>query len=423
MFKNKSSKRALVMSVLSLVLCVSMFVGTTFAWFTDEVVSSNNIIKSGSLDVEMSWSNDKTSWTDASTGAIFDYKFWEPGYTEVKYIKIENVGDLAFKFQLNIIPTVKPAAGDANLADVIDVYMFDANTTVDRAAIDTATPVGTLSSLMADADGAAYGYLLPEAGKGSADYNTMVDAPRGELTYCIALKMKEEAGNEYQNLTVGDGFKVQLLATQYTWEKDTFGDDYDEDAEYETEEPLADVTVMAPADVENLNIPLYSYGSFSNTGAVQVGLDKGFVFKTTETPEAGAESDYATWHADFVVSFDKDILTGTAGLAGQYDFWGMNWVGFEAFDVDSADGVDGIPANMACRLLAGKGVTISYEELCKNVKTFNCGVFDVNGANAGTTITVELRLYEAPSTGTTGPLDVETGNYITIATYTYTFGA
>ena len=420
MFKTKSTKRALVMSVLSLVLCVSMFIGTTFAWFTDEVVSSNNIIKSGSLDVEMFWSDDNATWTDASAGAIFNYQYWEPGYTEVKYIKIQNVGDLAFKFQLNIIPTVKPAAGDVNLADVIDVYMFDANAAVDRAAIDTATPVGTLSELMADADGAAYGTLLPV--DGSDRYDTTDTAPVGEIAYCIALKMQETAGNEYQNLTVGDGFKVQLLATQYTWEEDTFGDDYDEDAEYETEEPLADVTVMAPADVENISIPLYSYGNFSNTGETQIGLDKGFVFKTLESAEEGAESEYATWHADFVVSFDNDILTGTAGLAGQYDFWGMDWVGFEAFDVDSSDGVDGIPANMACRLLAGKGVTISYAELCENVKTFNCGVFDVDGANAGTTITVELRLYEAPSTGTTGSLDVETGNYITIETYSYTFG-
>ena len=420
MFKTKSTKRALVMSVLSLVLCVSMFVGTTFAWFTDEVVSSNNIIKSGSLDVEMFWSNDNTNWTDASTGAIFNYQYWEPGYTEVKYIKIQNVGDLAFKFQLNILPTVKPAAGEFNLADVIDVYMFDANATVNRDAIAAATPVGTLSELMADADGAAYGYLLPAEGKGDKPTG---GTPRGELTYCIALKMQESAGNDYQNLTVGDGFAVQLLATQYTWEEDTFGDDYDEDAEYETEELMADVTVMDPAVVENLNIPLYSYGNFQNTGLTQTGLDKGFVFKTMETPEQGAESDYATWHADFVITFDNDVLTGTAGLAGQYNSWGLDWVGFQAFDVDTTDGVDGIPANMACRLLAGKGVTISYEELCRDVKTFNCGVFDVGGANAGTTMTVELRLYEAPDSGTTGPVDVEIGNYITIATYTYTFGA
>ena len=420
MFKTKSTKRALVMSVLSLVLCVSMFVGTTFAWFTDEVVSSNNIIKSGSLDVEMFWSNDNTNWTDASTGAIFNYQYWEPGYTEVKYIKIQNVGDLAFKFQLNIIPTVKPAAGEVNLADVIDVYMFDATATVDRAAIEAANPVGTLASLMADADGAAYGTLLPV--DGSDRYDVTDTSPEGEIAYCIVLKMQESAGNEYQNLTVGDGFKVQLLATQYTWEEDTFGDDYDEDADYDIDEPMADVEVIPEEDL-GVSIPLYSYGNFQNTGLTQTGLDKGFVFKTMETPEQGAESDYATWHADFVITFDNDVLTGTAGLAGQYNSWGLDWVGFQAFDVDTTDGVDGIPANMACRLLAGKGVTISYEELCRDVKTFNCGVFDVGGANAGTTMTVELRLYEAPDSGTTGPVDVEIGNYITIATYTYTFGA
>ena len=230
MTNKKTTKRALVMSVLSLVLCVSMFVGTTFAWFTDEVVSSNNIIKSGSLDVKMLWSNDKTNWTDASTGAIFDYKYWEPGYTDVKYIKIENVGDLALKFRLDIIPNVLPTAGTFNLADVIDVYMFDASATVDRAAIDAATPVGTLANLITAANGAANGTLLPADGVGS-NRNNGIDAPKGEITYCIVLKMQESADNNYQNLSVGDGFRVQLLATQYTWEEDNFNDQYDTEAE------------------------------------------------------------------------------------------------------------------------------------------------------------------------------------------------
>jgi len=35
MFTNKNTKNALVSSVLALVLCVAMLVGTTFAWFTD----------------------------------------------------------------------------------------------------------------------------------------------------------------------------------------------------------------------------------------------------------------------------------------------------------------------------------------------------------------------------------------------------
>ena len=75
MNNSKSTKRSLLMSALALVMCLSMFVGSTFAWFTDSVTSSNNIIKSGTLDVAMTYA-DKVDGTykDASEGAIFDYK-------------------------------------------------------------------------------------------------------------------------------------------------------------------------------------------------------------------------------------------------------------------------------------------------------------------------------------------------------------
>ena len=44
---NKSTKKALALSIISLVVCVSMLVGTTFAWFTDSVTSGQNTIVSG----------------------------------------------------------------------------------------------------------------------------------------------------------------------------------------------------------------------------------------------------------------------------------------------------------------------------------------------------------------------------------------
>ena len=53
MRKKHSTKRALLDSVLSLVLCLSMLICSTFAWFTDSVSSTNNIIQSGNLDIEM----------------------------------------------------------------------------------------------------------------------------------------------------------------------------------------------------------------------------------------------------------------------------------------------------------------------------------------------------------------------------------
>jgi len=215
--KNKrNTKRALVSSILSLVLCLSMLIGTTFAWFTDSVTSAGNIIKSGTLEVTMEWADgtkavpavDSNEWIDASTGAIFDYALWEPGYTEVRHIKIANEGTLAFKYQLNIV-----ANGEVSkLADVIDVYYVDpAVQVVDRTALTEDKKIGTLTDVLNNMSTTASGNLL----KGEED------------TITLALKMQESAGNEYQNLSIGSDFSVHLLATQLTSESDSFNNQYD----------------------------------------------------------------------------------------------------------------------------------------------------------------------------------------------------
>ena len=219
MTKKHSLKKALMASVLMLALCFTSFVGTTFAWFTDAVTSANNIIKSGSLDAEMHWAEGKadpnaeaTVWTDASTGAIFNNDKWEPGYTEVRHIKISNAGTLALKYQLHIF-----ANGDvSDLADVIDVYFIDPAVQVaDRTALDGIEPFGTLTEVLAGMPGNASGDLLANE----------------TATVTLALKMRENAGNEYQNKAIGSDFTIQLLATQLTTEGDSFDDQYDAGAE------------------------------------------------------------------------------------------------------------------------------------------------------------------------------------------------
>ena len=117
---------SMLSSIVAIVVLFSMLIGSTFAWFTDSVTSSGNIIKSGNLDVEMFWADGKedptnADWKDASTGAIFNYDRWEPGYTEVRHIKIDNVGTLALKYRVQIV-----ANGEvSDLSDVIDVYYAD----------------------------------------------------------------------------------------------------------------------------------------------------------------------------------------------------------------------------------------------------------------------------------------------------------
>ena len=198
MTKTKSTKRALLMSALALLMCVSMLIGSTFAWFTDSVTSSGNIIKSGTLDVTMEWKDAtatgaQQTYKDASEGAIFNYDKWEPGYVEAKNIKISNVGTLALQYNLRIA-----ANGEVSkLADVIDVYYAESEYTLATREMTELTKIGTLSDVLDGMPANMTGDL--EAGK-----NDIVT---------IALKMQEDAGNEYQGLEIGSDFSIILMAT------------------------------------------------------------------------------------------------------------------------------------------------------------------------------------------------------------------
>ena len=214
MTKNRSTKRALLASALSLVLCFTMLLGTTYAWFTDSVTSAGNIIKSGTLDVAMHWAdgtktvpaNDSADWADASAGPIFNYTLWEPGYTQVRHIKIENIGTLGLKYQL----AIEANGAVSDLSDVIDVYYTDpADQVADRTVLTN--KLGTLTEVLAAFDSTAAGELKP----GESHVVT------------LALKMQETAGNEYQDKAIGADFSVILYATQLAYEEDSFDENYD----------------------------------------------------------------------------------------------------------------------------------------------------------------------------------------------------
>ena len=212
MTNKKGIKRSLLMSALALLLCVSMLIGSTFAWFTDSVTSAGNIIKSGTLDVTMEWKDAtatgaQQTYKDASEGAIFNYDKWEPGYVEAKNIKISNVGTLALQYNLRIA-----ANGEVSkLADVIDVYYAEGEITLANREMTELKRVGTLREVLAG---------MP------ANMSGDLEAEKND-TVTIALKMREDAGNEYQNLAIGSDFSVVLMATQDNVEKDAFDKNYD----------------------------------------------------------------------------------------------------------------------------------------------------------------------------------------------------
>ena len=99
---QKATKRALLTSVMALVMCVVMLVGTTFAWFTDTASTAVNKIQAGNLDVKLLAEDGETSlegatleWQKAA-GAEDGDILWEPGCRyKLQPIIIKNAGNLA----------------------------------------------------------------------------------------------------------------------------------------------------------------------------------------------------------------------------------------------------------------------------------------------------------------------------------------
>jgi len=403
MTKTKSTKRALLMSALSLLMCVSMLIGSTFAWFTDSVTSASNIIKAGSLDVEMYWAEaiedpESASWIDASTGPIFNYDLWEPGYVDAKHIKIANVGSLAFSYQLRVV-----ANGTVSkLGDVIDVYYFEDATQLTRETAVTGTKLGTLTEIFGtekNLSNAVYGDLLA---------NT-------EKTVTIAFKMQESAGNEYQNLSVGTDFSVELIAVQHTYEKDSFDENYDKNA-LSAAVPAAFVREL---EDKNITATLGIGGSAEN-----FTLDAAYQFQPTQSYEELMKSEYKYYLADFIVSADEDVPANSIALAGYYDAWckfnNDNWVAMVN------DGLT-VAAGQEIGLVEALGAAVHYKDICEYGNDgigFLCGVADLTGENAGTTITVKLCLFETtadPNGSSASSEKVEGSEPIVIGEFKYTF--
>ena len=116
MDKSKTTKRAWLTSALSVLACVAMLIGTTFAWFTGTAKTNVNKIQSGTLDValEMLTKNEagEDVWVNAENQTL-DFKkaeggagekiLWEPGCTyELPKLRVVNNGNLALKYKVQI---------------------------------------------------------------------------------------------------------------------------------------------------------------------------------------------------------------------------------------------------------------------------------------------------------------------------------
>ena len=311
---KKATKRALLTSVMALVMCVVMLVGTTFAWFTDTASTAVNKIQAGNLDIELQMKNNDGKWVDAENQTLnFLQKqgekqvpsediLWEPGCTyELPELRIVNKGNLALKYKISISgakdATPENDKNDLKLLDVID-WTYS----VTGAGGATVAELGTERHLAAK----------------TADEDVFD-------TLTIKGQMQTSAGNDYQGMAI-EGIAITVVATQDTVEFDSFGKDYDENATYPvvvsqsqlntslTLDALKDANgKVSPVEVtlgdttaEDIN---YSQNNSGYTGkGVMLGSTK--LNKYAATPAAAGEYKF---------TFKDGTITSTATGYGSID--------------------------------------------------------------------------------------------------------
>ena len=229
-----NSKKALLSSAFALVLSVAMLIGTTFAWFTDTASTAVNKIQSGNLDVALEMLDTaQNKWVTAEgetlnfvkAGNVDEEVLWEPGATyKLPKLRVVNNGNLALKYKI-VISGAKDAnpdngIDDLKLLDVIDwTYKIKGDTYV----------LGAERHL---------------AAKGVTDVNYE--------EFDIQGTMQTTAGNEYQGLSI-EGIAITVYAVQDAVESDSFGNDYDKNADGKPQFDTWYDNVATTAAVDNAN--------------------------------------------------------------------------------------------------------------------------------------------------------------------------
>ena len=240
---SKSTKRALISSALAILMCVAMLIGTTFAWFTDTASTGVNKIQAGNLDIKVEYRTtadgnwqllDNATDLFGAEGTLF-----EPGHTRVVELRITNAGNLALKYKIgmNVVSEttgINKAGNPYKLSDYLKVA---------TTGIQQYNPTDQISSLMEQLIFQKGDFGMWTA-RDFANFELETDSngnvhslqPGAAQILGIKVYMPETVGNEANAISTEKAasisFGLNVVATQYTTESDSFGTQYDKDATY-----------------------------------------------------------------------------------------------------------------------------------------------------------------------------------------------
>lgn len=187
-----SLRRAFWLSILSVMLCVSMLLGSTMAWFTDSEGFSQTITV-GYLDATASMGDGtETVQFDGSTqpslmsaedSVTFTQLRLDPGQTICRTIVVNNTGSIPFRYQL-----LAEALSDSALADLLEC---------------TLVPQG---------EEPVWTDPISLAGQEPVEVTAGTLAEDGELTLDLYLRLPESVSSAFAG--AGADLSVYLLAMQ-----------------------------------------------------------------------------------------------------------------------------------------------------------------------------------------------------------------
>ena len=223
--QKKITKRALLVSLISLLLCSTMLIGSTFAWFSDTAATSVNKIEAGRLDVQLEYKNSSSedfSEVTENTNVFLENTLWEPGHLEYVVLRISNGGSLALKYTLGVHVVSETGSrsvqgNEFKLSDYLKFAVLDGQVT-NRDTLITAATNGTVLSA---------GY--------SAETPKLLPTEEAKLV-TLAVWFPSTIGNE-ANYAAGQeqpkiDLGIDLTATQASHENDSYGNTYDDGAAY-----------------------------------------------------------------------------------------------------------------------------------------------------------------------------------------------
>ena len=185
-------KIAMTLSICLMILWATLGTGASLAWFADTTPELKNIFQFAEFDLVVSQKQPDGTYEaiDANTPIFIDEALYEPGYVQIVYLKVENVGTVPFDYKTAVIVTDYTTATNVygttfNLQPYLRFGVVSASTEAELLA-----QLATREMAVAKADLPLNNYTTEEASLNDKDSGANV------AYLALIVRMPESVGNE-----------------------------------------------------------------------------------------------------------------------------------------------------------------------------------------------------------------------------------